>query len=585
MFVVVVGRLSVVQVLDADRYNAFGESQRVRSVTLPADRGSIFDRNGNDLALSIPQRTVWADPRLVTDPKRHAALLSPVLNVAPEVLEAKLGGGGAFTYLARRVPDGVADAVEKMKLNGIFFVDEPKRFAPSGDMARSVLGAVGVDNEGLSGLEAQFDDALTGKPGELIIERDPDGRTIASGEHRVEPAERGDDLILTLDRTMQYETERALGNQIEAVGAKGGIAVVMRPRTGEIIALANMSADPETGLAAPTGNNMALTAVFEPGSVNKMITVAGALEDGLVGPQTKIEVPDHLQVSDHLFSDHDDHATADYTVTRIMAESLNVGTIKIGQMLGKQRIDHYLRSFGFGEQTALDFPNESGGLMLDPDKWSGTSIGSIPIGQGIAVTAVQMLSAFNVIANDGTYVPPALVLETVDAEGHRHAVPLGATREVVSAATASKMQTMLSEVVTDGTAASAAIDGYEVAGKTGTARKPQPNGGYKDAAGRYHYVATFAGFVPAQNPELSVIVVIDEPSSTIYGGAVAAPVFSDLAKYGLRLFKIPPVLGQSNVLAPDETVATPAKQAPVRAATATTSTTIGTSAAPRTKAR
>jgi cell division protein FtsI (penicillin-binding protein 3) len=558
-FTAIVVRLVQVQVVDPGTYVAFGASQRFQDVKLPADRGSIFDRNGSDLAISIPQRTVWADPRLIDDPAATAAKLGGLLTLDPSAttaLTAKLAIKKAFTYVERRVSDQVADAVEKAALPGIFLLKEPRRFTPAGDLARSVLGQVGVDNEGLSGLELQYDRSLTGAPGELKVERDPDGRTIPAGERQVQPAKRGDDLVLTIDRSMQYETERALAAQILAKHAKGGTAIVSRPGTGEILALASMSTDPETGEVRAIADDTAVTASFEPGSVNKVVTVAAAIEEGLVSPSTQLTVPDTYQVGDHLFSDHDPHPTGQYSVTKILTDSSNIGTIKIAQQLGADRLDSYLRRFGFGQKTSLGLPYEAAGILLPRKEYNATSMGSIPIGQGIAVTAIQMLEAYNVIANDGVYVPPKLVLDTVDHAGVRHPVDSGAGHRVVSSSTAQQVRDMLANVVTEGTGSRGGISGYTVAGKTGTARKPDPvRGGYEDANGQYHYVATFAGFVPAERPELSIIVVIDEPTGDIYGGSVAAPVFADLAQYGLRAFHIPPPLVE-HAPAPDTAAAT-----------------------------
>ena len=573
-------RLVDLQAVGGHEYAAFGASQRFQEIALPADRGSIFDRNGNDLAISIPQSTIWADPRLVDDPAAAAAVLGPLLGLdtgGSSTLATRLSSDAKFVYVARRVSDDVAEAVREAAVPGIFFLDEPKRFAPAGDLARSVLGKVGVDNEGLSGLELQYDEVLTGEPGQLVIEKDPDGRTIPGGEQELQPAARGDDLVLTIDRSMQYETERALAAQISAKGAKGGVAIVSDPRTGEILALANLATDPETGQVRAVGNNMAATSVYEPGSVNKVITVAAALEEGLVTPSTGLVVPDRLQVSDHLYTDHDPHPTETYSVTRILTESSNIGTIKLAQMLGKERFDRYLRRFGFGERTTLKFPNEAAGILLHPNDYNGTSMGSIPIGQGIAITAVQMLQAYNVLANDGLYVPPKLVLATVGLDGESHPTPSVEPRRVVSEETAARMRDMLANVVAAGTGTRGGITGYTVAGKTGTARKPLATGGYQDAWG-YHYVATFAGFVPAERPELSIIVVIDEPAGDIFGGTVAAPVFADLAQYGLRLFRIPPPLVKRapapDTAAADASATGAASNAPrrVRAAAATSTT-------------
>ncbi|MGH9165738.1 MAG: peptidoglycan D,D-transpeptidase FtsI family protein, partial [Acidimicrobiales bacterium] len=535
-FAVLGARVVQVQALAADRYADFGETQRVRTVALPAYRGAIFDRNGNDLALTVRQSTVVANPRLVDDPLAVAAKLAPLLKVPAGDLQARLTRDQAFVYLARTVDDDVAAQVRALGLAGIELRDEPERFLPAGALAGPLLGRVGTDNTGLSGLEVQFDDALAGRPGTMVVERDPKGREIVGGVRRLEPAAPGDDLVLTIDRAIQYEAERSLAATIVSANAKGGMAIVMDTRSGDLLALANLSVPAIGGVPVAATKNMALTNVFEPGSVNKMITIAGALEDGTIGPGDSLVVPSTLRVADKVFSEHDPHPTARWSVTDVMANSSNVGSIMIGQRLGKTRIDHYLRAFGFGSKTGLGFPGESRGILLDPDRWSGTSIGTVSIGQGLAVTGVQMLAAYNAVANGGTYVAPRLLKATVDAGGTRRNAPPSARRAVISPATAAQVTAMLSEVVRVGTGTEAAVDGYTVAGKTGTARKPLEGArGYKEGA----YVASFAGFVPAEKPALAAIVILDEPTP-IFGGIVAAPVFADVAGYALRHLKIPP---------------------------------------------
>jgi cell division protein FtsI (penicillin-binding protein 3) len=544
VFGVVTVRVAMLQVLEPDRLVALGEGQRTRVTTVPAPRGSILDRNGNDLALSVPAASITVDPRLVEDPVATAADLAPVLGADPAALQATLSGEGAFAWVDRQVSTEVGEQVEDLGLDGVFVIDEPARANPSGDLARSLLGRVGVDHDGLSGLEAQYDDLLAGAPGEIVVERDPDGNTIASGDNRFDPADRGQDLMLTIDRQVQYEAERLLAEQVTAHGARGGTVIVSRPRTGELLAVANVDAvDPETGeltTPVPGSENRAVTALFEPGSVNKVITMSAALEEGLVTPDTVRQVPGSLQVGDHLFTDVHPHPTVDMTVRDILTQSSNIGTIQIAQEVGSSRLDRYLRAFGFGETTGLGFPAEENGIVLPPEQWSATSIGTIPIGQGVAVTPLQVLMAFNVIANGGRYVAPRLVEGTVGPDGETEPAPPSPSRRVISTATAEQMTSMMTGVVEEGTGVEAAIPGYPSAGKTGTARKPQPEGGYEDAAGNYHYVATFAGFVPTVNPELSIIVVIDEPVGDIYGGGVAAPVFSRLAAAVLRAYRIPP---------------------------------------------
>jgi cell division protein FtsI (penicillin-binding protein 3) len=540
LFLVVVGRLTQLQVVDGAPLEALGQQQRTRSVELAADRGSMLDRHGNDLALSLPRPTIYADPSQIDDPAATAIALAPVLGIPVVDLTARLASDGEFAWVARQVSHEQAAAVADLHLAGIHQVDEQARIRPSDDLLRSVLGSVNVDSAGRAGLELQYDGVLVGDPGEVVLERDPNGRTIPGSRHEVTPARSGDDLVLTIDLGLQYAAESALAAQIERMGARAGTVIISVPGTGEILAMANLEVPGDGGAAVPTGNNLALTAVFEPGSVNKVITLAAALEEGVISPTSVLAVPDELQVSDHLFTDHEPHPTSSWTPTDILATSSNVGTIMLARELGPDRIDSYLRRFGFGERTALDFPNESPGLLLDPGNWSGTSIGSIPIGQGIAVTPMQMLSAYNVIANGGRYVEPRLVLATIDADGERHDATPAASEQVVSETTARAVRDMMVAVVDAGTGRQAAIDGYAVAGKTGTARKPQDNGTYQDAAGNYHYVTTFAGFVPAQDPQLSIIVVIDEPSASTYASAVSAPVFAELARYALRQYRIPP---------------------------------------------
>jgi cell division protein FtsI (penicillin-binding protein 3) len=535
-FSAVVVRLVFVQGLSSSRYATFGQAQRTSTVGVPAERGSILDRNHVELAMTIRQRTVWANPQLVRDPVGDARALAPVLHMDQSALTDKLRARGGFVYLARKVDDATADKVKALKIEGINLLEEPKRFEPAGDMAGSVLGQVGLDNQGLSGLEAQYEHQLQGRPGQLVVERDPSGKQIAAGLKEIKKSARGRDMTLTLDRSMQYETERSLAQQIVASKAKGGIAIVTDPRTGEILAMASLVAGQGGGPPVPAPSNSAVTTVYEPGSANKAVTISGALEEGIVQPADSITVPDHITIGTADIHDDENHATGSWTITDIVANSSNVGTDMIAQRLGKARIDKYLRAYGYGQKTALHFPGESAGLLLDPKNWSAASIATVPIGQGVAVTALQMLEVYNTIANGGMYVAPRLV----------QGAPVPPPRRVVSAKTADQITAMLEQVVTRGTAKAAHIDGYTVAGKTGTARKVAEGGkGYKEGA----YIATFAGFVPAEQPQLSAIVVLDEPTP-IYGGLVSAPVFADLARYGLRLFKIPPPAVANTVAVP-----------------------------------
>jgi cell division protein FtsI (penicillin-binding protein 3) len=556
LFAVVAFKLVDVQVRNPDLFLAQGEQQRIGSTQLAAGRGAILDRNGEALALSVPRQTIFADPTLIDDPEAVAELLGPVLDVPRFQLERLMSVDGEFSVLARTVPDAVAAEVRELKsttrgLAGIGMFQEFERINPSGDLARSIVGGVSEDGaDGISGLEMQLDEALTGTPGQVTYEKSKagGGGTITGTRRRIEPARPGSAVNLTIDQVLQFEAERVLGEHLERAGAMGGTAIVSRPSTGEILALANLTEDEHReGTFVPTSDNVALTSVYEPGSVNKVITVAAAIEEGLVTPDTTMFVPDSYQIGDKEFTDSHPHETTEWSVTDILATSSNVGTIMLARQLGSERMDAFLRRFGFGSQTGLGFPSESAGIMLPPEEWDrqSTAIGSIPIGQSLSVTAVQMIQAFNVLANDGTYVPARLVREVTGPDGEAESVPSGEPRRVVSPETAAAVRAMMAQVVERGTGQLAAVPGYSVAGKTGTARKPQPGGGYEDENGQMHYFATFAGLLPAENPDLSIIVVMDEPdpSKSIYAADVAAPAFADLARFALRRLGIPPSAG------------------------------------------
>jgi cell division protein FtsI (penicillin-binding protein 3) len=541
LFAVVASKVIDLQVVNPGRNLAWGEAQRVGTTTLAAERGSILDRNGAELAVSRPTRSVFVDPQLIDSPSAEAALVAPLLGLDVTEVTAKMAGEGRFAYLKRKVAPEVADQVEALGLPGVAFLDESQRYLPAGDSARSLLGAVDPDNNGISGLEAMYGDVLTGTPGELSLERNPAGRTIAVGDHNLVPAVPGSDVKLTIDRAIQFEAERLLIDQVGTTEAKGGIAIVTKPGTGEILAMANVVRDPETKEVVVGTNNAAVTTQYEPGSVMKLVTVTAALEAGLVEPGTMFNLPSTLRVADAEFGEAEPRGAVSWSVDEILTHSSNVGTIKIGQMVGRDGLYAALRSFGFAEPTAVGFPNESAGALLETKDWSGTSLATIAIGQGVAVTPLQMLQAYNVVANNGEYVAPSLVSATVDADGVEHPATPPTGRRVLSEQTSAQANLMLRSVVSGGTGQLAAIPGYDTAGKTGTAWKRQPGGGYLDANGIRQYQSTFVGFVPAEQPALSVYVMIDEPKSGIYtGGATAAPVFSKLGGFALRRLGIAP---------------------------------------------
>jgi cell division protein FtsI (penicillin-binding protein 3) len=558
VFGAVAGRLVYIQGLSAGRYLSVGRSQRLRTINIASERGSIFDRNGNELAVSVPQTTIWANPHQVSDPRVEAQALAPVLHLDTDALQAKLSADNYFQYLARTVDDATAARVKALKLNGVFSLEESKRFSPDGNLAAPVLGSVGTDATGLSGIEHAYDRELAGRPGKLTEERDPGGNVIPGSLHQEQRPVRGQDLVVTIDQQLQYETEQALSAEILAAKASGGTALVMNSRTGELLAVANLVEPPPPPPApapppapgqpppppppppapqapVPAPSAAAFTNVYEPGSVAKLMTISAALEAGVVKPSDRFQVHDSMLVGDTIFHDAESHPVENWSVTDILANSSNVGTLTIAQKLGKQRLAQYLENFGIGQRTDVEFPGEAAGLLPNPKIWSGTSIGTIPIGQGVAVTAIQLLAAYNTIATGGEYVAPKLVEATLDSKGRSHPTPPSARRRVVSPEVAAEMTTMLGEVVRVGTGQQARIDGYTVAGKTGTGRVPLVGArGYKSGV----YDASFAGFLPAENPALTAIVTLDETPQ--FGGSVAAPVFASVTRYGLREFRIPP---------------------------------------------
>jgi len=541
LFALLASKVVDLQVLSPGRYVSFGTAQRTDTQVLPAERGAILDRNLDELAISRPTRSVFVDPALIEDAPTAAAAVAPLLGLEVNDVQAKMTANNRFGYLKRKVPTEVADQIAALKLPGVAFLDDSERYLPAGTSGRSLLGSVDVDNVGTSGLEAEYDGVLTGTPGELTLERNPDGDTIAVGDHQLVPAVPGQDLVLTIDRAIQYEAETALADQVAATGAKGGIAIVTKPGTGEILAVANVVVDEESGEVVVGTNNAALTTQYEPGSVMKMVTVAAALETGTVEPSTSFYLPPTMQFYDDVFGEAEDRGGVTWDVAKILEQSSNIGTIKIAQTVGPDTMYEFQRRFGFGSRTALDFPNEAAGAVLEPADWTGTSLPTIAIGQGISVTPMQMLLAYNTIANQGVYVSPRLVQSTIDADGTVHPTSPGESWRVVSTDTANRLNQMLRNVVSGGTGQLAKIDGYNSFGKTGTARKAQPGGGYYDENGVMQYQSTFIGVVPAEQPALSVYVMIDEPRGGRYtGGTTAAPAFAKIASFALRRLGIPP---------------------------------------------
>jgi len=566
IFVAMAIRLVAVQELSHQHYASLSTAELTQTVTVPALRGGIYDRNGEVLAESVTKQTVVADPFLIKDPGTEAAALAPVIGVPAGQLRSEMTLHSGFVYLAHRVAAAVAAKVTALNLTGINLVAESQRVQPAGQLAQPVVGGVNAAGDGSGGLEYQYQSQLAGTAGtqqELVA---PSGVSLSGATSSGTPAKAGTGLELTLDESVQYVAEQALGAEIVASHATSGVAIVMDVKSGDILAEANLdAATPASGAGAaattvaatsaapssgatvtspvdtlPAGvveapSNSALTQVYEPGSVFKLVTFSSALQNGVISPDQAFTVPGSLPLGTYTFHDAEAHGTESLTASDILAQSSNIGTIEIAEQLGETRLLAQVANLGFGKPTGLAFPGESQGLIPGASQWTQTSIGSTPIGQDDAVTAQQLLDAYNAVADGGVMVQPRLVRGTVNADGSTTPAPASPTHRVIDPATNAELTTMLEGVVSKGTGTSAAIDGYTVAGKTGTAQIPSPNHlGYIPGA----FVGSFAGFAPAQDPVLSALVVLDHPTP-IYGGAVAAPVFSTIMEYALHHFGIP----------------------------------------------
>ena len=552
VIVAIAGRVAWMQTGESADYVAYGAKQRRFDQVLPASRGTIFDRNGVELAISVPQTTIWGDPRLMDDPEGVLNGLASVLGFdAAKVkqLASQFTSTSEFVYIKRQVDDEVAQHVRDLKLKGIYFLTEPRRFAPAGDSARSLIGATDLDGKGTAGLELQFDSVLSGTPGELVRERDRNGNSIVNGMNHTRPATPGQDVVLTIDRRLQYIVEQKLHEQVNETKARGGMVVVIDTKSGEVLAMASERRDPTSRDVVVTSANLAVVDSYEPGSVAKIIAASGALEEGTTDMTKKWDVPPSLKVYDATINDDEPHGNLSLTVPQIIAQSSNIGTVLLARSIGTSKLEQYFRAFGFGSKSGLGFPGEADGLLPPSSRWSGTQKATVAYGQGIGVTAIQMTAAMNTIANGGVYITPRLVRSTLDQAGQEHVEAPSATHTAISPATAAQMTEVLRGVVCVGTARTTAkIPGYEVAGKTGTAYKAQPSypgqkDGYLDKNGHRHYYASFTGFVPADDPQITVLVSIDEPDASgelRYGRTAAAPLFTEVASEALRAMKIPP---------------------------------------------
>lgn len=519
----------------ADALGREAASQQASKTVVPAPRGEITDRNGTDLAVSQPAWDVIADPMIIKNPDHVAGLLAPIIGMQLQDLLPKLSDRTrGFVYISRRVPASAGDSIRKLRLEGISLQPTMRRSYPRGQQAGQLIGFVGDEGRGLSGLEYAWNRELAGVDGQRTTVTDALGRPLNVVESKqVQP---GRSLRLTIDAAVQDEVERVLAGVGKTYQPRGAAAVAMDPQTGSILAMANwppVNANAVASASPYAQLNKASGFTYEPGSTFKAITVAGALQDGTVRPETMFDLPVELQVGDKTIHDAEDRGPETLSVARILAQSSNVGAARIGIREGKTRYDGWVRRFGFAKPTGSGLPGEESGIVLRPDRYSDATLGNMSMGQGLSVTPLQMVQAYSAIANGGTLRPPRLV----DAVDGRRLAP-AAGRRIISPAVSQSMRSMLRGVLGEGgTATGAAIPGFDLAGKTGTAQKVDPQTGtYSESK----YVASFIGFAPARAPRLLVSVVVDEPNGEIYGGQVAAPAFSRIVAFALPYLGISP---------------------------------------------
>ena len=539
-------RLVQLQGLDASRYASAAASERLRVISLPSVRGPILDRNGVPLATTVDAVDLIVDQTQLSNPAAAALQLAGLLDRDPAELQAAMTGQDPYVPLQRTVDGPVWSSIRDLGIEGLYSEPSADRAYPAGTVAGNVIGFTGSNGEpgeddrtvGLAGLEASFEDVLAGEPGSLRYERDSAGRAIPLADQlRVDPVP-GQGLKLTIDRDIQWMVENALAAKVKEARAAAGSAIVLDPATGEILALADAPlVDPSDvdAIAAEDRGSRAVSAPYEPGSVQKVITMAAAVDSGDVDPDDVFTVPDSIKRDGWPtpISDFAPHETWQLTPAGVLAKSSNVGTILAAEKMDKDVMRDYLVAFGYGEQVGLGMPGEEPGLM--PEEWSDLRRDTISYGQGIATTIVHLASAYGAIANDGLRVPARLVDAVVDDEGIERPLAHGDPVQVVSPETAQAVTTMMEAVTAEGgTASNVVVDGYRLAGKTGTAER------LNEAGSVVGYTATFAGFAPADDPQLVVVVSIHDPQRGRYGGQLGGPVFADVMKFALPRLGIPP---------------------------------------------
>lgn len=539
-FFSVITKLAYLQIFKGEALAMKAERQVRQVVEVEGERGIIYDRALREVAVNIDMPSIYGIPYSIKDPRMVARKISNEVDIDSAVLAKKLDNDRQFTWIRRRVSPDIVNKIEAMNLKGIGFIPETKRFYPKREMIGHILGFTDIDNRGIEGVEKYYEDSLRGREGTLVLERDARRRPVLT--NTVMDPLKGNDLILTIDEVIQHIMEKELSAAVDEHRASSGVGIVMDPHTGGILAMAvypRFNPNTPDQYRSEQWRNRAITDIYEPGSTFKIVVASGVLEEGLISPNEIV----HDGSGSLVFSGggviHDPHpANKPMTFKDVIAHSSNVGTAKIGIRLGKERLYQYAKAFGFGEKTGIDLPGEARGIVRDPSAWSGRSLVTVSIGQEIGITPIQLITAMSAIANGGWLVRPRIVSEIRDGSGSVKKMNPEIVRRVLSGNTSRKMMEILKEVVgREGTGKLAAMSGFSVAGKTGTAQKIDPE------TGRYsrdRFISSFVGFVPADSPEIAILVIVDEPKGVAWGGSVAAPVFKRVAEQALQYMHVTP---------------------------------------------
>ena len=535
-FIAVIFRLADIMLLNHQWFLDKARGQQIKKETVPVRRGIILDRKGRELAINLDTESVFCNPAEIASPDRVAVALSRTINNKPDVILTRLSANNRFNWIERKVSIEETQRIRDMKLGGIGFVPEIKRFYPKGSLAAHIIGFVGIDNNGLEGIEKSYDKYLSAVSERVSVLRDAKGNALSEG---ISKEIKGNNIILTIDEGLQYIVEKNLDEAVTQWKAASATVIMMEPHTGEVLAMASRPTydlNNPTEVTAVKRRNRAVTDCYEPGSTFKIVVGTAALEEGIVNPDTRFDCSaGYVEIGHKKIKDAERHGVL--TFKEVIQKSSNVGTIKIGLNLGKEKIYSYIRKFGFGEKTEFDLGGEASGWIHPPDRWSGTSIGAISIGQEVAVTPLQVLRAYSAIANGGFLVKPHVVSAITSPAGAVSYRAANESQRIISEKTVKIFKNILKTVTEEGgTATGAAIDGNEVAGKTGTAQLFDPK---TKRYSKDKYVSSFVGFVPADDPRIAMIVVIHEPKGGTYGGLVAGPVFKRIANESLSYLSVP----------------------------------------------